>query len=143
MTLLVTQPPPLPPAPPGGQFSGKTIFQSLIIFRLGSINCTKIGKFSENFQTASDPPPSPTEFSENYVALFSGGPKICYEIHSDWRDPPFFRKFIVFTPPKLPKNRNKIFWSLGSFPKIHRFYPPKITEKPRRSFPKILQIWSR
>ena len=50
------------------------------------------------------------EFSENYVALFSRGPKICNEIHSDWRDPPpFFRKFIVFTAPKFPEKPQRNF----------------------------------
>ena len=76
--------------------------------RLGTIAWTILDEFSENFQTASDPPPALV--SENYVALFSGGPKICNEIHSDWRDPPpFFRKFIVFTPPKLPKKPQRNF----------------------------------
>ena len=40
------------------------------------------------------------------VALFLGGPKICNEIHSDWRDPP------PFSPKKLPKkNATQFFGS--------------------------------
>ena len=66
---------------------------------LGKTIWTNFDEFSENFQTASDPP---TLFSENNVTLFSGGPKICNEIHSDWCDPP------------------------PLFPKIHCFYRPKV-----------------
>ena len=84
------------------------VFFSLSLYHLGTITPTKFNEFSENFQTASDP--SPTIFSENNVALFSGGPKICNEIHSDWRDPPpFFRKFIVFTAPKFPEKPQRNF----------------------------------
>ena len=60
---------------------------------------------------------------------------------SDWCDPPlFFRKFIVSTP---------------LFPKVHRFFPSKLTKKsatkffgsemttpPLGSFPKIHPKWS-
>ena len=67
----------------------------------GTFAWNRIEEFSENLQTASDPPPL---VSENYVALFLGGPKICNEIHSDWRaPPPFFRNFIVFTAQKFPE----------------------------------------
>ena len=38
---------------------------------LGASTWTKFTEFSENFQTASDPPP-PTLFSEKNVALLSG-----------------------------------------------------------------------
>ena len=66
------------------------------------------------------------EFSENYVALFLGGPKICNEIHSELRDPPpFFRKIQRFYSPKnTEKTATKFFGSemtpppFGSFPKI-------------------------
>ena len=44
--------------------------------------------------------PTPTLFSENYVALFLGGPKICNEVHSFWRDPP------LFPPKNYRQNRN-------------------------------------
>ena len=63
-------------------------------------------EFSENFQTASDPP---HPIFGNLCCAFSGGPKIYNEIHSDWRDLPLI-------------------------PKIHRFYPPKITEKTATKF---------
>ena len=55
-----------------------------------------------NFQKTSKRPltPPPALVSENYVALFSGGPKICNEIHSDWRDPPPFSENSSFLPPQ-------------------------------------------
>ena len=70
----------------------------------------KFDEFLENFETASDPP-LPTLFSETLLR-FSGGPKICNEIHLDWRDPPPpFSKIHRFYPPQnYRKNRNKIFW---------------------------------
>ena len=57
-----------------------------------------------NFWKTSKRPLTPHPIFGKLCCAFSGGPKICNEIHSDWCDPPpFFRKFIVFTPPKLPK----------------------------------------
>ena len=61
---------------------------------LGKTVIAILDEFSENFQTASDPPPALV--SENYVAFFSGGTKICNEI---------FRIGVTF------------------FPKIHRYFP--------------------
>ena len=62
------------------------------------------------------------EFSENNVALFSGRPKICNEIHPDWRDPsPLFPKIHCFYRPKIfEKNRNEIFW-IGNDPRRLRY----------------------
>ena len=104
--------------------------QARKIFRciLGTITLTKMDEFSENFQTFFCPPPPPNT-SENYVALFSGGAKICNKTFLDRRDPTppsphFSRKFIVFPLKITEKICNEIFWigndlPFGSFPKIH------------------------
>ena len=76
-----------------------------------------------NFRKTSKRPLTPHPIYI-YVALFLGGPKICNEIHSDWRDPP------PFSPKKLPKKPQRNF--------LDRKYPP-----PFGSFPKIHRIWSR
>ena len=68
---------------------------------------------------ASDPP---TLFSENYVALFSGGPKNGNEIHSDWRDPPPFSENSLFLPPQnFRKKRDEIFRIGNDPPPIRKF----------------------
>ena len=62
------------------------------------------------YQNAQNCFPPLTLFSENNVALFSGGPKICNEIHLDWRDPPPFSENSLFLPPQnFRKNPNEIF----------------------------------
>ena len=67
-------------------------------------------------------PYPPTLFSENNVALFSGGPKICNEIHSDWRDPPPFSENSLFLPPQnFRKNRNEIFRIGNDPPPLRKF----------------------
>ena len=66
-----------------------------------------LDEFSENLQTASEPPPHAL-VSENYVALF------CNEF-LDWSDPPLSRKFIVFPPQNYCKNCNEFFW-IGNDP---------------------------
>merc|ERR1712030_179712 len=65
----------------------------------------------------------PTIFSENNVVLFSGGPKICNEIHSDWRDPPpLFSENSLFLPAQnFRKNRNEIFRIGNDPPPIRKF----------------------
>ena len=99
---------------------------------------TILEEFSENFQTASDPPPH-TLFSENYIVLFSGGPKFCNEIHSDWRDPPsFFREFIVFPPQNYRKNRNETFW-IGNDPPSPP--PPEVFQKITESVTECLPLY--
>ena len=101
-----------------------------------------------NFRKTSKQPLPPTLFSENYVALFSGGPKICNEIHLDWRDPPFSRKFIVFTPPKLPKKPQQNFldrkWPppFGSFPKIHPKCSTQASLRGAYDFLRSTQWWN-
>ena len=68
---------------------------------LGTITLTKMDQFSENFQMASPP----ALISENYVALFLGGAKICNKF-LDRRDPPppleVFRKLIHFCERNRP-----------------------------------------
>ena len=79
-----------------------------ITYTEGTILWTILDEFSENFQTASDPPPPPS-FRKTMLRFFATN-------FSDWSDPPpFSRKFIVFPPQNYRKNRNEI----GSFPKIH------------------------
>ena len=78
-----------------------------VFYPLGTIAWPILDEFSENFQTASDPPPP--YFRKTMLRFFREARK-------------FATKFIRIgvTPPL--------------FPKIHRFYPPKITEKTATKF---------
>ena len=64
---------------------------------------TKFDEFSENFQTASDPPP--TLFSKNYVALFATTFFGVQQPH----------------PFSLPKKRMKFFGSEMTLPPLRKF----------------------
>ena len=64
-------------------------------------------------------PPFPRPFLKTWLTFFSGGPKICNEIHLDWRDPPPFSENSLFLPPQnFRKNRNEIF-RIGNDPPPH------------------------
>ena len=68
-----------------------------------------------NFRKTSKRPLTPHSIYI-YVALFLGGPKICNEIHLDWRDLPPFSENSSFLPPQnFRKKRNEIFW-IGNDP---------------------------
>ena len=71
-------------------------FSHFATYWLGTPPLTKMDEISENFQTASDPP---ALVSENYVALFSGGAKICNEIF----------RIGVSPPPLFPENSSFFF----------------------------------
>ena len=67
------------------------------LYKLGTYAWNRFDEFSENFQTASDPPPP--YFRKTMLRFFSGGTKICNKI---------FR--IGVDPPPFPKICNEIFW---------------------------------
>ena len=124
---------------------------SILEFCLGTPGPTKTDEFSENFQTASPP-----LVSENYVALFSGGAKICNKIFRigvtpplfrkfatkffgvEWTPPPFSRKFIVF-PLKITKKCSFIILKSAT-----KFFGSEMTppSPPIGNFPKIHPKWS-
>ena len=70
---------------------------------------TKLDEFSENFQTASDPPPSPPYFRKKMLRLFWEARKFATKFIRIGVTPPFFRKFIVFTAPKFPEKPQRNF----------------------------------
>ena len=67
---------------------------------LGTIMRTRFDEFSQDFQTASDPPlpPLPQPCFGKLCCAFLGGNKIFNEIHPDWHDllPPFSPKINRF-----------------------------------------------
>ena len=63
-----------------------------------------------------------TLFSETLLRFFSGGPKICNEIHSDLRDPPPFSENSSFlSPQNYRKNRNFLDRKWTSPPPLELF----------------------
>ena len=64
-----------------------------------------------NFRKTSKRPLTPHPIYI-YVALFLGGPKICNEIHLDWRDlPPFSKNSSFYLPKITEKTATKFFGS--------------------------------
>ena len=72
----------------------------------------------------------PALISENYVALFSGGAKLCNKFFWIGVTPPFFRKFVAFPPQKCS------FIILKSATK---FFGPEMTP-PLWCFPQIFGL---
>ena len=102
----------------------------------------RIDEFSENFQTASDPPPLPC-FQKNILRFFATS-------FLEWTEPPsLFPKIQRFSPSKLPKKTQWIFFYLkwpsppfGSFPKIHRSCSLQTFLNSAGRIRKILNIWN-
>ena len=70
---------------------------------LKDVSWTILDEFSENFLTASDPPP--TLISENYVALFGN------KFFGMDRTPSLFPENLTLFPLKITKNATKFFGS--------------------------------
>ena len=77
------------------QFYGVIVMKAAILAFLGVTACNRFDEFSENFQTASEPPPS---FWKIMLRFFLGGTKICNEIFRIGVTPPLFSKIHRYFP---------------------------------------------